>query len=200
MKTRAETKAETREALVAAALAEFTERGIDAPSLDAICARAGYTRGAFYVHFRDRDDLLVAVMESVIGRWLDTIVGTTDPGHDLLRTVERFSAVFGEVRAATGTTERAPLRLHLLLEACGRSPVVRERFVALIGEARARVAAIARAGQDAGVLRRDVAPEQAAALLTALVLGLLACVQTGVPIEASALRGAVLQLMVPSPA
>ena len=54
---RRETKQETREALISAALAEFAEHGFDAPSLDAICARAGYTRGAFYVHFRDRSDL-----------------------------------------------------------------------------------------------------------------------------------------------
>ena len=51
-------KQETREALLQAAMAEFAEKGLDLPSLDAICARAGFTRGAFYVHFRDREELV----------------------------------------------------------------------------------------------------------------------------------------------
>ena len=46
-------KKETRSALIRAALKLFHEEGFDGPSLDAICARAGYTRGAFYVHFKD---------------------------------------------------------------------------------------------------------------------------------------------------
>lgn len=54
----------TRAALVDAAESLFAEQGLDA-SLDAICERAGFTRGAFYVHFADRDALLVAVMAKV---------------------------------------------------------------------------------------------------------------------------------------
>jgi len=38
---------------------------LDTPSLDDICDRAGFTRGAFYVHFADREALLVAVMDHV---------------------------------------------------------------------------------------------------------------------------------------
>src|SRR4051812_40727719 len=64
-RTREETKQRTREALVEAGIALFAEQGLDGPSLDAICERAGFTRGAFYVHFRDRDELLQAVMERV---------------------------------------------------------------------------------------------------------------------------------------
>src|SRR5262245_37416602 len=45
-------KQETREALLRAGMEMFAEQGLDAPSLDALCARAGFTRGAFYVHFK----------------------------------------------------------------------------------------------------------------------------------------------------
>ena len=69
------TKLETREALVSAGLAEFAEHGLDTPSLDAICARAGFTRGAFYVHFRGREDFLDAVMKRVGARVLDSVLG-----------------------------------------------------------------------------------------------------------------------------
>ena len=46
-------------------MALFAKHGLDGPSLDDICAHAGFTRGAFYVHFEDRDDFLVAVMDRV---------------------------------------------------------------------------------------------------------------------------------------
>lgn len=71
--SRDQTKQETRDALVSAALALFAEEGLDAPSLDAICDRAGFTRGAFYVHFADRDELLVAVMEKVGEAFLQSV-------------------------------------------------------------------------------------------------------------------------------
>jgi AcrR family transcriptional regulator len=44
----------SREALVRAAEDLFIAHGFDEPSLSAICERAGYTRGVFYVHFKTR--------------------------------------------------------------------------------------------------------------------------------------------------
>src|SRR5215470_8587020 len=122
--TRDEAKEETRRALMAAGIVEFVERGLDAPSLDAICARAGYTRGAFYVHFRDRDDFLVGVAERVLARFVDAVIASGDQMHDLERYVSRFlDAVRGQ---ADGRRRRggplAGMQVHRLLEACARSP------------------------------------------------------------------------------
>src|SRR5262245_30280258 len=83
-RSRAETKEATRQALLVAGLAELVEHGLDVPSLDAICARAGYTRGAFYVHFKDREDFFVAVMDWALSGILATVVGVngeTDLGY-----------------------------------------------------------------------------------------------------------------------
>src|SRR5512138_9274 len=91
-RSRAETKEATRQALLIAGLAELVEHGLDAPSLDAICARAGYTRGAFYVHFRDRTDLLVAVVEHAMSGFIDAVIASGDEGHDLEHTIDRFAA------------------------------------------------------------------------------------------------------------
>src|SRR5690606_25632121 len=71
-------KLETRRALIAAGAAEFTENGIEGSSLDAICARAGLTRGAFYVHFKDRDDLLKAILDVLLESFYDQVITTGD--------------------------------------------------------------------------------------------------------------------------
>jgi AcrR family transcriptional regulator len=51
----------TRDALLDAAAKVFAERGFQGASLDEIAATAGYTRGAIYKHFSDKEDLLHAV-------------------------------------------------------------------------------------------------------------------------------------------
>src|SRR5258705_13293374 len=89
-RSRAETKEATRQALLVAGLAELVEHGLDVPSLDAICARAGYTRGAFYVHFKDREDFFVAVMDWALTGILASVMGAN--GHtDLRSAVSRFA-------------------------------------------------------------------------------------------------------------
>ena len=91
MVTRAEAKQQTREALILAGMELFRQQGLDAPSLDAICEAAGKTRGAFYVHFEDREAFQVAVMERIISAYVAIIVQTADPAGDLERTVENFA-------------------------------------------------------------------------------------------------------------
>src|SRR5437762_4284682 len=92
-RTRKEAMVQTRNALIEAGMAAFAAEGLDA-SLDEICARAGYTRGAFYVHFADRDDFLVAVMDRVGTAYLDAVIvsGARGAGDDLAVTIGRFLA------------------------------------------------------------------------------------------------------------
>jgi len=201
--TREASKQETREALVAAALGEFGERGLDAPSLDAICARAGYTRGAFYVHFRDRDDLVVAAMERVLGAFLDAVIGRADVVPDLEQAVTRFAGVLRTVDAPAGALRRQPepaglplasVPLHRLLEACVRSPAIRERFVSLLREAIERLAKTTLASQAAGRVRPELDADALATVLLSLALGVLAALEAGLPIDLEAARRAVISL------
>lgn len=185
-------KAETREALLQAGIAEISERGIDAPSLDAICARAGYTRGAFYVHFTGREDFLVSVMERILGGFLDAVIASGDRERDLAETVTRFAG-------ALGLRRDVPVPFHRLLEVCERAPDFRARFVRLLRGAAERVSAVADAGQEAGSVRDDVDAHTLGTLLLALALGAITAVETGLPVDPAAARDAVLRLLAPAP-
>lgn len=195
-------KQQTREALLDAGLALFAAHGLDAPSLDAICARAGFTRGAFYVHFRDREDLVVAVMERMLGAFMDVVIATGDQAHDLERTVTRFADVLEAVTAPAGRARHrsgGPLpggvQLHRLLEACARSPAIRARLVGLVQQALGRLAQAAGAGQVAHTVRRDVDPRQVATLLVMLGIGLLAAAEIEMPLDSRAGAATVLALL-----
>jgi AcrR family transcriptional regulator len=48
----------------------FAERGVFGGSVEDICVRAGYTRGAFYSNFADKDDVLRALIDREHARLL----------------------------------------------------------------------------------------------------------------------------------
>ena len=192
---RAATKQETRDALVAAALSEFRDRGFDAPSLDGICARAGFTRGAFYVHFRNRDELLEAVMEKVFAAFLDAAIAGGGGAGDLAATVSRFASMVAAARPGDARTSGLDLEVHRVLDACARSPLLRRRFAGMFATGVARVEAAVRRGQEAGLVRDDVDAAGLAQLLAMLALGALTAVDTGVPIDVAAARSAALSLL-----
>jgi TetR/AcrR family transcriptional regulator, transcriptional repressor for nem operon len=190
---REQSKAETREALLMAALEEFAKNGLEAPSLDAICARAGYTRGAFYVHFKDRDELIAAVMERVLKRFMDAMIATGDAALDLERTVRTF----GNAAAHGFIPLSQSVRSYQLLQACARSEVVRQRHVELLREAQRRVGSAVAEGQQAGTVRDDIEPEQLSLLLVGLVLATETLMELEVPFDVEASAEAVIRLLRP---
>ncbi|WP_077040244.1 TetR/AcrR family transcriptional regulator [Rhodococcus sp. MTM3W5.2] len=54
---------QTRERLLDAALLVFAEEGFGRSTVEQICERAGYTRGAFYSNFASLDELFLAMWE-----------------------------------------------------------------------------------------------------------------------------------------
>ena len=204
-RSREAAKQETRDALLAAAMAEFAEKGLDLPSLDAICARAGFTRGAFYVHFRDRDELVAAVMERVLGRLLEAVIGGEGGARDLAASVERYTALaaHGLDDVGRGAATPAPPGLppavpfHQVLAACQRSEGTRARMVSVLQRGAERLAALAAADQRAGRVRADVPPAELASLLVLLALGVRAAADLRLPVDVARTRDAALRLLAP---
>jgi AcrR family transcriptional regulator len=60
----------TRQRVLDAAREVFAERGVIGATVEEICERAGFTRGAFYSNFTDKDDALDALIEREHGRLL----------------------------------------------------------------------------------------------------------------------------------
>ncbi len=58
-------RARTRAKLIEAAAAVIGEKGFDRASLEEIAMRAGVTRGSVYGNFKDKDDLFLALIESM---------------------------------------------------------------------------------------------------------------------------------------
>lgn len=67
------TRENTRAKLLAAASEVFAEFGFDGASVEAICERAGFTRGAFYSNFATKVELFFGLVEQVSDAKLEEV-------------------------------------------------------------------------------------------------------------------------------
>jgi AcrR family transcriptional regulator len=72
----------TREALIAAALQLFADRGYAVVGTEEIVARATVTRGALYHHFADKRDLFRAVFERVEAELMERVAARMQVADD----------------------------------------------------------------------------------------------------------------------
>ena len=74
--------------VIGAALALFSERGIDSTSMDSIAASSGVSKATIYNHWTDKEALLMEVMLHVNGANRETIeVNTGDLERDLATVI-----------------------------------------------------------------------------------------------------------------
>lgn len=149
-------------------MAAFVEEGVDLPSLDAICARAGFTRGAFYVHFKDREDFFAAVADQAVRDFVDWIFSTGEQHVALDGIVERFLTAVTE-----GQKLPAPHKLLMQIAARGsqRGPASDAPYGVFINGALSRMQEVVREGQTQGNVKRDLEPSQLGLLLVASAVG-----------------------------
>ena len=155
-----------REALLAAA-ADALGEASDAP-LERITSAAGLTRRAFYGHFANRDELVVAVIDVGAAR-LNTIAAETDAPHAPTAIALLGARLWGaveHVRLLAGMAVREPYATH----AAEALAPVRERLRALVerGVAEGTV----RPDIRADVLARLIESAAIAVLLEAAVTGI----------------------------
>jgi len=61
--TRKEKQAHTRECLMRSAAKVFTQRGLQQASIDEVAEDAGFTKGAFYANFKNKEELFLAMLD-----------------------------------------------------------------------------------------------------------------------------------------
>lgn len=107
-------RAVTVERLLDAALETFAEIGFDAASVEDICSRGGFTRGAFYSSFKTKDELFSALYARETARELrqaeEQLVGIEQESDPVATAVERSLAAFRADR--TWVLVRTEYALH----------------------------------------------------------------------------------------
>jgi AcrR family transcriptional regulator len=118
-------KQRTHDALLDAAITVFARRGFHGASLDEIAETAGYTRGAIYKHFPDKEALLYAACGRLNDRVIDEFAQLPNIGRPIATTdVAEVAEQWNEVMSRD--SELVAVMLEFELYAI-RNPAVRER-------------------------------------------------------------------------
>ena len=161
---------ERRGQIIAVARALVAEGGLEALTIGAIEKRVPFTRGVITYHFADKDEIVGAVLESVveeIDRATFAEVSDVDTFHGRIRAVLR-SKVRGFLRHAEA---RACLVSYWSRVASDeRARAMNQR---LFASWRAQAVGLLGAAKKSGDARRDVDAEAVAALLVGLVVGIV---------------------------
>jgi AcrR family transcriptional regulator len=71
--TRKEKQAQTRECLMRSAARVFARRGLQAASIDEVAEDAGFTKGAFYANFKNKEELFLAMLDERFSKRIEDI-------------------------------------------------------------------------------------------------------------------------------
>jgi TetR/AcrR family acrAB operon transcriptional repressor len=158
----------SRRQLVEIAIDCFALHGFQGTSIDRIARSAGVTKGALYYHFKDKEDLLLEAVKDRIGEFevqVRDAVAASDDTHERLKRV--IDACFV---TATASNHRRFI-ITLMVEALDTNPRLSEQFRKVLRRMRGFLADVVADGQRRGIMRADVQPSDAAALIAGTIMG-----------------------------
>ncbi len=161
---------QTRAALLRSASRTICELGMHGASIDRIAADAGYTKGAFYVHFASKEDLFLRMLDehfaTELARLDAVLSGTGDPAEEARSAAEDF------LEHIDADPEWRRLYQEFATHAA-RNEVFRAEFAARQRDLRERMAVVfTRWAADFGVIP-PVPPEDVAAMTFFMADGFL---------------------------
>ena len=107
--TRAKRSAERRDAILAAALEEFSASGFAATRLDDVARRAGVAKGTIYLHFADKETLFQELVRLELSPVVGALVHASHADIPVRQFAEQLIEVF--VREIFGTRRKDVIRL-----------------------------------------------------------------------------------------
>jgi len=158
----------SKKQLMSAAIDCFARLGYQGTTIDRIARAAGVTKGAIYYHFRDKEQLLFEAVRDRVQGFEGHVLEEVAPAGDAIANLRRvIDACFFH---ATVSNHRRFI-ITLMVEALDTNPRLSVEFRSILRRMRAFLAGIIRRGQQQGILRSDVAPEAAAAIIAAGIIG-----------------------------
>ena len=118
---------ESRRRILDAAMDVAGERGYEGTSIALVSAKCGLPASSIYWHFKDKDDLIAAVIERSFGTWLAAM---TVPGAEAGTPEQRVSDMVVQVaKALLEAPDFLRLGLMLALERRPSEPSARTMFL-----------------------------------------------------------------------
>jgi AcrR family transcriptional regulator len=179
--TRAESQAQTRETLVRTATRAFLRDGYRMTSLEQVADEAGFSKGAVYSNFRNKNELCLAVLDGIHAEQTQQIVQAMVGSATL---EDRLAAFHSWADRTIGDPAWTGLEFEFATHV-RRDPALRAELAKREETVRALIAAVVtRNAQELGLRLPLPADEAAAALLSlGIGLGVRRMVEPGTTVE-----------------
>jgi AcrR family transcriptional regulator len=162
---------QTREHLLAAAAEVFAARGFHGATLDEVAAVAGYTKGAVYSNFKNKEDLFLALFKANYDREMDAIRGAlADSEVPPEARISEFVALIRDQTAQAGRNFNLLYQEFSLYAA--RNPAVREELNRIDDQGAQALAEILQAERERVGLEPLASPLQTARIVELLFRGI----------------------------
>lgn len=163
----------TRQSILDIAFEEILLKGYQGLRVDEILNKTGFTKGAFYHHFKSKKELGHAVIDEVLKpwiheRWIEPLKQVKDPINDLIKMMNDSRAEINIKELHTG----CPLN-NLTHEMSPLDESFRVRIVAIWEIWYEALAETFERGQQTGLIRKDVNPHNIARFLIATIEGII---------------------------
>ncbi len=169
--TRAEAKEQTRQRLLESAARAFADKGFGGASLEEIAESAGYSTGALYANFANKEQLFMEVVAArrarAAGRRAEAVSKALDEHGD---PFDELSKLF--VQVADRDREFAPLQAEFWLYAV-RHPAAMGVIAAGVSDQLDALEPVVARAMDRFCAAADAAPREVTMIMLALFQGLM---------------------------
>ncbi len=158
---------ETRIKIMDAAIMLFSNHGYNKASVDDICEEAGISKGAFYHHFKSKQELFIALLDG----WLQAIDNAIEASKDLSapQTFMQMTTAFPYIFETAG--DGLPMFLEFWLQA-SRDKKIWDASIAPYRRYHRYFTLLIKKGVDEGSFV-EVDPELASRMIVSTAMGLL---------------------------
>src|SRR6202453_5227747 len=146
--TQSQRSARTRGALLESAARGLSRYGYGNLVLEQVASEAGYTRGALYHQFRDKEDLALAVIDWVDETWRQEVGGLVEQEPDPVAAL----IILARGHAVYCRRDVARVAMALRLEFSGQDHPVARRLDLVAAGLITRCARLIRAGRRTGAI------------------------------------------------
>ncbi|HLA82955.1 MAG TPA: TetR/AcrR family transcriptional regulator [Thermoleophilia bacterium] len=168
--TKKRRREETRQKLLDSAFSVFATRGYERATVDEIVRDAGFSKGAFYVHFESKEDLFWAMLEGRIDYLQDTMRDALDTTQSVADNERRIlEAIF----ALDKKDKHWPALFVEFVAHAARNERVREKLHEMYRRWHRFTVEMLEEGRQAGRVRTDIDIEFMASVTMALIEGSL---------------------------
>jgi AcrR family transcriptional regulator len=168
--TRKEQQAHTRSCLLESAARVFTRRGLQQASIDEVAEQAGFTKGAFYANFKNKEELFLAMLDERFAERLDELDRAVGDESGIEQQAYRAGVDFGRYLSSDAEWERLFFEFAAY---ASRNDEFREELVTRYRALRERIAELfERRTGELGISKPPISSEQLALMTFAMANGI----------------------------